>query len=125
MNELPLMKLFLGQYRNQSVKLFRRNIIDRHMQDIHTGAVSHVKSGLKGQCDAHGFVRRPADRLAIPIEIEFKAARGRLSEGQVNWRDTCQNWNVPWLLLEVGKEELPTDTLTRWTKELNEFVSSL
>lgn len=138
-NEVELMKLFLGSYRNPNVRMFRRQVINKTMQDIHSGAIHQVKAGIVGQADVYGFVRagepvigasgvmgHTAGRgYAYPIEIEFKAHRGRLSDQQVVWQSFCLQWGIKHVILRSDITENPPATLFRWGQELNAIVNTL
>lgn len=121
-NEVELMKLFLGTYRNVSVRLFRRNVINKTMQDLHSGNVHQVKAGIVGQSDVYGYVK---SQPAIPFEVEFKAAKGRESNEQVTWRQFCGVWGIPHLILRSAIDESTEQTLSRWSLELNAFTGKL
>ncbi len=118
--EIPAMRVFLGSFRHEKVRLFRRQVFDKTVQDIHTGRVFQVKAGIKGQCDVYGYIKG-----GTPFELEFKSERGKLSVEQERWRDWCREWGVPWLLLQVNKDEQDVATNVRWAFELNEFVKRL
>ncbi len=129
MIEIELMRMFLASYRHSRVRLFRRNIIDKTVQEMRTGRVIQMKAGLPGQADAYGFIRNPQisllDRLElppIPIEIEFKGQKTRVSPEQKNWRAFCDEYQVPYLILRAGVEESSGFTITRWTDEMHRFV---
>jgi hypothetical protein len=139
MREIPLMKEFLGAYRNPRVRLFRRNIINKNMQDLHTGKVHKVNAGIKGQADCYAFVRasKPVvgtaglivgwtltQGTAINIEIEFKGARTPTSDEQKQWRAFCQEWGIPHIVLRAAHDEEPLQTMARWTRELNAIVAT-
>lgn len=142
--EIPLMRMFLGAYSHPRVRLFRRQIIDRTVADIHTGRKFQVKAGIEGQADVYGFVKIEYNRThhpvetplgpgvrwtfgscAVPFEIEFKGAKTRVSEEQKNWRRFCEEWSIPHIELRAGKDESQVETITRWIKEVNNFVSNL
>ena len=138
--EIPLMREFLARYRHPLVRLFRRNILDKTVQDIHTGRVHQVKAALKGQADVYGF-RKTCQRVysasgvvigatnglgpAVPFEIEFKGERTPVSEEQKRWRAFCEDWGIPHLVLRARVGEEQEVTLLRWIDELNKLVDSL
>lgn len=137
-HEIPLMKEFLAQYRNPRVRLFRRNIINKNMQDLHSGKIHKVNAGIKGQADCYAFVRASAPVMgsdskvlgwtltqgtAINIEIEFKGARTPTSEEQKQWRTFCMQWGVPHIVLRASHDEEPLQTISRWMKELDKLVA--
>lgn len=113
------MKLFLVWYRHPRARLFRRNIINTPVQDLHTGQVWQAKSGIKGQCDVYAYLR--GGRV---VEIEFKAEKGKRSEEQEAWRAFCRMWGIPWVCLSAidGDDE---GTIAKWTRELNEFLKGV
>lgn len=121
--EVPLMKEFLGSYRNSVVRLFRRQIFDKTVQDLHTGRVFQVKAGIVGQADVYGFIKK--EPIAIPFEIEFKAASTRMSAEQEAWEAFCTVWFIPHLTLRAGKDEKEAVTLKRWSSEVDALVSWL
>jgi hypothetical protein len=93
------------------VRLFRRNTgmipVDDRM----------FRAGIPGQCDLYALAKGGRH-----FEIECKRF-GRLSEAQERWRAWCFGWGVPWLLLEVRRTEQPAETVTRWVREVSEFVA--
>jgi len=90
--------------------LFRRN----------TGAIKidgrMFRAGIKGQCDFYAI-----GASGYHYEIEVKRHGQKLSPHQINWRDWCLAHNVPWLLLDVERGELPAATIERWVSELRGF----
>lgn len=94
-----------------NLRLFRRN----------TGLirVPHgvFRSGIPGQCDLYGI-----DRKSTHYEIEVKGVRTQFTLEQMTWRDWCRAWGVPWLLLRVGKTELPAQTIDRWIGEVRALI---
>lgn len=113
------MKLFLASFRHPRARLFRRNILNITAQDLHTGSIFQARSGIKGQCDVYAYMRGGRG-----VEIEFKAQRGKRSEGQEAWRVFCQAWGIPWVQLEAVDGD-DTATLAKWTRELNEFLKGI
>lgn len=116
--EVGMMKLFLAHYQRQNVRLFRRNVVDRHMQDMHTGRVNHVKAGIVGQCDIYGFVK--GGRC---FEVEVKNVKGRHSKEQFNWRYFCGEWDIPYIILRMAEGESEAQTCARWGLELDRFIA--
>jgi hypothetical protein len=134
--EVPQMKLFLVQYRSKYVRLFRRNIIDKTVQDIHTSRIHQVKAGIVGQADVYGYVksgnkvvnsdgRITYTEHAIPLEIEFKAAGGKLSAEQLHWEEWCKQWGIVHTRMVAQATETDLQLILRWTSELNKLVDSL
>lgn len=132
--EIPLMREFLAAYRHPLVRLFRRNIFNKTMQDINTGKVHQVKAAIKGQADVYGYIKGMQSpnvisgafhRHAVPFEIEFKAEKTRVSDEQENWRNFCREWGIPHLILRAQPGDGPVFTVHRWTEELNKLVQSL
>lgn len=115
--ELPQMKLFLASYRNPNVRLFRRNVVAKTVQDIHTGRIHQINSGIAGQCDVYGYRRG-----GQVFEIEFKAQRGKLSDEQERWKDFCEGWGIPWLLLRAEADKSDLTIVRKWTHELDNFL---
>ena len=89
------------------LRLFRRNVAK-----VRVGKRT-IRFAIPGQCDLYGLVRGGRH-----IEVELKAAAGSLSAEQRAWRDFCQEWNVPWLLLQAGRGETVEVTVSRWLSEL-------
>ncbi len=124
--EVPQMKLFLVQYRSKYVRLFRRNIIDKTVQDIHTSRIHQVKAGIVGQADVYGYVKcNTVSQHAIPLEIEFKAAGGKLSDEQLHWEEWCKQWGIVHTRMVAQATETDLQLILRWTSELNKLVDSL
>ena len=124
MREIPLMREFLASYHNPQVRLFRRNILDKTVQDIHTSRIWQAKAGIKGQCDVYGFIKAPI-RKALPIEIEFKGPKTRTSPEQERWCQFCSDWGIPYLKLQAQADEEAVITLMRWADELNALVKEI
>ena len=91
------------------VRLFRRNVM---RVQIANGA--QVKSGIKGQCDLHGYLKG----CGLGFEIELKSHAGRLSKEQEAWRDWCAGWGVPWIVLAGSRLETSEQTVHRWLGEV-------
>lgn len=134
-HEIPLMREFLAHYRHSQVRLFRRNIIDRTVQDIHNNRVFQAKAGIKGQCDVYGFIKFASttgqgyDTISllrsIPLEVEFKGPKTRTTSEQESWRHFCIKWNIPYAQLRAKEEESTSQTLTRWTEELHQLIKNV
>lgn len=93
-----------------TLRFFRRHVTAMGVEG------RYFKIGLKGQCDLYVI-----ERGGRHFEIEVKNLRGRLNPEQILWREWCVRWGVPWILLQVEREELPADTVERWVVELGEF----
>lgn len=118
MTETDLLFLFLSEVpkRLPTVRAFRRAIFRR--QEMADGYF--MSAGIPGQCDVYAYVK--GGRV---IEIELKAAKGRMREAQARWRTLCQEWGVPHLVLRAGKGEAAEATVVRWVSELKACVESL
>ncbi len=95
------------------LRLFRRNIGAARMRG---GQV--VKFASAGQCDLYGIVRGGRH-----LEIEIKAAGGRLSVEQVMWQQWCSTWGVPHVVLRAERGETVEETVTRWCGQIRDLVS--
>lgn len=113
------MKLFLASFRHPRARLFRRNIIDTPVQDLHTGHVWQAKAGIKGQCDVEIRMRG-----GMSVEVEFKAQKGKRTPEQEAWRAFCVGWGIPWVQLEALDGD-DAGTIAKWTRELNEFLKGV
>lgn len=120
--ELPLMREFLSVYRHPRVRLFRRNIIDKTVQDIHSGKMHQVKAGIVGQSDVYGYLKSSQKGFSVPFEIEFKGAKTPTSEEQISWRSFCLSWGIPHITLRAKVDETSEQTIQRWTSELHNLV---
>lgn len=124
--EVPLMKEFLGTYRHLRVRLFRRNIVNQTVADIHTGKVHQVKAGINGQADVYGYVIRTRGSMyAVNVEVEFKGVKTRVTKEQIAWQEFCASWQIPHIVLRAMPNEETADTLGRWIAELDAFVNGL
>ncbi len=113
MIETDLLALFIRRAPAvcPTVRVFRRNIIRRKV--VIEGREVMLVNGIPGQGDAEAIVRGGRH-----IEIETKAAKGRMRDRQEAWRAWCVSWGVPHLVLRAGKGEEPTATVERWCNEL-------
>lgn len=98
-----------------SVRVFRRNIINRTVTEH--GRTYQLRNGIPGQADAYAITRG-----GLHVELEAKAAKGKLRTAQEAWRDFCRTWEIPYLELRAGKGETPDETVTRWISELRAVV---
>ncbi len=123
MNEQPrfietdLLALFLraAPLAIRDVRVYRRNIIRRKVV-IDEREVMLV-NGIPGQADAYALVRGGRH-----IELETKAAKGKMRAAQVRWRAFCEAWGVPHLVLRALAGELPDETVNRWCEELRAIL---
>jgi hypothetical protein len=98
----------------KDVRLFVRSVGTFELSD---GRV--FRAGIKGQSDLIGIARG-----GLHIEIELKAEKGRFSPEQVAWRHFCQEWGVPWLLLQPLRGEAVEATMERWVGLVREIVEA-
>lgn len=113
MSEVDLMRALLAAaaVALPNVRLFRRNVGAFQV----AGGV--FRSGIKGQADIYGY-----ERGGRALEIECKAARGKLRPEQEAWRDWCRAWGVRWMLLDARARELPAATVSRWVGEISREI---
>jgi hypothetical protein len=114
LNETDLLHLLLvrAPLALPDVRLFRRNVLN-----VATDKGFRARNGIKGQADAYALVRG-----GLHVELETKAARGRLEERQVAWREFCHEWRVPHLVLRARAREEPNETVARWIEEIRTIV---
>lgn len=119
MNELELMRMFMAEAATAlpHVRIFRREIINAEVSK--GGRHFHMKSGIKGQADLYALVN-----AGLHVEIETKAAKGRLLEEQKVWRAFCLERRIPHLVLRAKAAEHPAETVERWIAELRAVVTS-
>lgn len=117
-HEVILQRAFLARVPHYvpALRLFRRNI-GRVQVD---GRV--FKNGIVGQADLHGYL---LGSPAVPVEIELKSERGKLSEAQLVWQRFCARWGVPWMVLSARADENAEETVERWCKEIQLWASSV
>jgi hypothetical protein len=113
MIETDLLALFIRRapFVCPTVRLFRRNIIKRKV--VIDGRSVMLVNGIPGQGDAEAIVRGGRH-----IEIETKAAKGRMRAAQKRWQAWCLKWEVPHLKLQARAGETPEETVERWCIEL-------
>jgi len=111
MTETELLHLLLLRAPVELIdaRLFRRNV--GLYRSIEGNRV--VKVGVEGQCDAYALLRG-----GRTVEIETKAARGRMLDEQRCWRDFCHTWGIPHVTLKAQRGESPDATVARWIEEL-------
>lgn len=98
------------------VRVFRRNIINRVVEEH--GRKYTLRNGIPGQGDAYALVRGGRH-----IEIETKAAKGRMRDEQWKWRAFCRDWGVPHLVLCAREDEAAEATVERWIAELGAVLA--
>lgn len=120
MNELELMRAFMAEVpcALPDVRVFRREIVNATVSK--GGRHFHMKAGIKGQADLFAYVR--GGRV---VELEMKAAKGRMLDEQKAWREFCASWGVPHLVLRAKTGEHPATTIERWIGELRACLISL
>lgn len=119
MNETELLMKFIAEVPEHMphVRVFRRTIVNADV--VKNGRHFHMKAGIKGQCDAYCYV--DGGRV---VELEMKAAKGRLLEEQKAWRAFCHERRIPHLVLRARPGEHPARTVERWITELREVVAA-
>lgn len=75
-----------------------------------------VSFGVKGQSDLYGWDARTGRH----VEVELKAAGGRLSEEQDRWLGYARCNMATGLVLIARRNEAVSDTIERWLKELED-----
>ena len=117
MNETEVLMKFIAEcaYALPHVRLFRRNIVNQQVE--RGGRHFHAKAGEKGQADAYALVEG-----GLHVEIEAKAAKGRLRDEQEGWRARMLAMRVPYLILRILPGEHPDATVERWIGELRAVV---
>lgn len=111
------------------LRLFNRNV-----GFFKTPGGGGFRAGIKGQADIYGFFRLRRGpfidgvqtRITIPIEVELKKFGQSLKPEQEAWRNWCQEWEVPYLLLEEkSKTAIPSDTIGEWVNQTREYLATL
>lgn len=117
MIEIDLLALFLraAPLACRNVRVFRRNIIKRKVTI--KGRQVMLVNGIPGQGDAEALVRGGRH-----IEIETKAAAGRMRKRQKAWKAWCDEWEIPHLTLRARADETPEATVNRWCEELRAIL---
>ncbi len=100
------------------VRVFRRNIVNADVE--RNGRHFRAVAGIKGQADAYALVRGGRH-----VEIETKAAKGRLLQAQIAWRAAMLEMRIPYLLLRIFDGEHVDDTIERWILSLRELVGPI
>lgn len=117
MNETDLLMKFIAEVPSHmpNVRVFRRTIINAEV--ARDGRSFRLKAGIKGQADAYAYI--DGGRV---VEIETKAAKGRMLEEQIAWRAFCAERRIPHLVLRALRGEHPAATVDRWIAELRGIV---
>lgn len=118
MSEHDLLALFIREAPKAlpACRVFRRNIIRRKV--VIEGRPVMLVNGIPGQGDAYALLKGGRH-----VEIETKAATGRMRAGQVRWRSFCAAWGVPHLKLHARAGETPAETVARWCEELGRTIN--
>jgi hypothetical protein len=109
MTESPLQTALLlaAPMELPDLRLFRRNVgvaaMGKHV----------VRFAIKGQCDLMGYWKG-----GRAIEVELKAAGGRMRPEQKQWAAFCVSWGVPHVVLQARAGETVEETVKRWCGEL-------
>jgi hypothetical protein len=119
MNETALLMKFIAEVPDHmpNVRVFRRTIINAEV--ARGGRSFRLKAGIKGQADAYAYV--DGGRV---VEIETKAAKGRLLEEQHAWRAFCSERRIPHIVLRARIHERPSETVDRWITELRGAIAA-
>jgi hypothetical protein len=99
-----------------NARLFRRNV--GRYKTFDGSRVVHV--GVEGQADAYALLR--GGRI---VEIETKAARGRMRDAQDRWRDFCDGWGISHVVLTASKYATPEENVTIWVEVLRGVFAAL
>jgi hypothetical protein len=119
MSETELLMKFIAEVPEHmpNVRVFRRTIINAEV--ARGGRNFRIKAGIKGQADAYAYV--DGGRV---VEIETKAAKGRLLEEQIAWRSFCAERRIPHIVLRARRGEHPAETVDRWIIELRKTIDA-
>jgi hypothetical protein len=96
-----------------TLRLFRRNV------GAATYGAHTVTFGIRGQCDIYALARG-----GLHVELELKAAGGRLSKDQARWGAFCRTWEIPYALLHTDHGETIGETIVRWIAEINSMLKA-
>ena len=118
MNETELLMKFIAETPRAlpHVRVFRRNIINADVE--RNGRHFRARAGIRGQADAYAIATGGKH-----IEIETKAAKGKMADEQLAWRAWCAEFRVPHLVLRAKANEYPDATVERWIGELRHVCS--
>lgn len=113
--------LLEGDYQRALLPFVTRNFPDhrffrRNVGGVKLDANRFFKASISGQCDLYVI-----GRGGWHGEVELKRY-GDLNDNQKHWRDWCAMWQVPWLVLEVHRGEMPATTIHRWAEELRAWL---
>jgi hypothetical protein len=117
LSETDLLHLFIARvpFALPHVRVFRRPIINALASA--GGRSFRIKSGITGQADAYAIIKGGRH-----VEIETKAARGRMAEAQSAWRSFCEDFAIPHLVLRADGDEHPDAIVERWINQLSEVA---
>lgn len=117
MNETEILMKFIAAVpvALPHVRVFRRTIVNAPVE--RGGRHFHAKAGIKGQADAYVIVAGGRH-----VEIEAKAAKGRMLEEQKAWRALMLEMRVPHLVVRALPGEHPDTTVERWVEALRAVV---
>ncbi len=120
MIETDIVRLFVLRVSRDlpDARAFIRTIVDRVVEI--EGRKVRLISGIPGQGDVDVFLRG-----GRRIEVEAKAARGKMREAQERWQAFCHDFAIPHLVVRARKGEAPEETVTRWVAELRDLVESV
>lgn len=114
MSETDLLHLLLLRAPAElpDARLFRRNV--GRFKTFDGNRVVHV--GIEGQADAYALLR--GGRI---VEIETKAATGRMRTRQIAWQAFCLGWGIPHAALTARKNATPDEVVSEWIEILRGF----
>jgi hypothetical protein len=115
-SDLQAALLIAAPYHLPHLRLFRRNVGKFKLAN-HDGSTRVLRVGIPGQCDLYGLLRGGRH-----VELELKSRSGRLEDDQKSWRDACQAWGIPWLLLKAERGETKEQTVDRWISEIRKVL---
>lgn len=113
-SQLQSALLLAAPARIPDLRLFRRNIGEAKLKGGYT-----VQFGIPGQCDLYGITRG-----GVHLEVELKGLKTPLSVEQRVWKDWCDEWQIPHIVLRAGKDETVKETVDRWCRELGELAAA-
>jgi hypothetical protein len=123
LNETQLLFTFLAAIPRElpNVRAFRREVIrGQEMISGRSGKSYFFSVGVPGQGDAYAYVRG-----GLVVEIEAKAAKGRMRDAQLRWQEFCAEFGIPHLVVRAHPKESPEVTVARWVRELAGLIESL
>lgn len=118
MAERELMQFFMAEVPTYlpHVRVFVRTIVNATASK--GGRHFHIKAGIKGQSDMYALAEG-----GLHVELETKAAKGRMLEEQKAWREFCLAFRIPHLVLRARSGEHPASTIERWIAELRAVLT--